>query len=254
MILFASDYDGTLHFQSEKGSYFKEEDLLKIKELRLKGNLFSLCTGRIIDTIKQNLVDNIEFDYAIASTGAQIFDKNFNDFYHVNCDFASLRDIYINYSDRCKFYYHVGGYPYVVGKDSIHYGNCREFDSIDDLVNETICGVSVYTPDNETARNLCLELNNRYSLLSIFQNNNWLDIVNKSVSKGITALRLKEMVNASLLAGIGDSYNDIELLKASDISFTFHDSPIEVKQHATYLVDSVAEAIDIVINLEQSIL
>lgn len=254
MILFASDYDGTLHFQSEKGSYFKEEDLLKIKELRLKGNLFSLCTGRIIDTIKQNLVDNIEFDYAIASTGGMIFNSNFNDFYHVRCDYPSLKDVYLNYSDVCKFYYHVGGYPYVVGKDSIHYGNCREFDSIDDLVNETICGVSVYTPEAATARKLCEELNSKYPLLSVFQNNNWLDIVDKSVSKGVSALKLKELVKADILAGIGDSYNDIELLKAADISFTFHDSPIEVKQHATYLVNSVAEAIDIVINLEQSIL
>ena len=250
MILFASDYDGTLHFHNEDGGYFKENDLLKIHELRAKGNLFSLCTGRIIDTIKQNLIENIEFDYAIASTGGAIFDNSFNDFHHVICDFSSLKDIYIKYKDKLHFYYHVGGYPYVVGKKSIQYDNRTEFNSIDDLANKEIVGVSVYTPDEITAREICITLNNSYPKLAVFQNNNWLDIVDKSVSKGISALKLKELTNADILVGIGDSYNDIELLKAADISFTFHDSPQEVKQYATYLVHSVSEAIDIVLNLK----
>lgn len=250
MILFASDYDGTLYFHNKDSSYFKENDLLKIHELRAKGNLFSLCTGRIIDTIKQNLIENIEFDYAIASAGGAIFDNNFNDFHHVRCDFSSLKDIFIKYKDQLHFYYHVGGYPYVVGKKSTQYDNRTEFNSIDDLANKEIVGVSVYTPDEITAREICITLNNSYPKLAVFQNNNWLDIVDKSVSKGISALKLKELTNADILVGIGDSYNDIELLKAADISFTFHDSPQEVKQYATYLVHSVSEAIDIVLNLK----
>ena len=250
MILFASDYDGTLYFHNENGGFFKDRDLLKIHEFREKGHLFSLCTGRIIDTIRKVLVDNVEFDYVIASTGGVIFNQQLKDFYHTRCDFLSLKDIYLKYSDTYDFYYHVDGYPYVVGKGYSQYDYRIEIASIDDIKDKEIVGVSVYTPNEDSARNLCLTLNDNYPLLAIFQNRNWLDIVDKSVSKGISALKLKNLTNADLLVGIGDSYNDIELLKAADISFTFHDSPEEVKQYATYLVDSISEAIDIVLSLK----
>ena len=59
MILLCSDYDGTLHFKNENDSgYFKPEDLKEIKIFQEKGNLFSLCTGRIIDTIQDDLIKN----------------------------------------------------------------------------------------------------------------------------------------------------------------------------------------------------
>ena len=55
------------------------------------------------------------------------------------------------------------------------------------------------------------------------------------------------------MCGIGDSYNDIELLKAADISFCFDYSPIEVKNETDYIVDSVCEAIKIILQAEQGL-
>jgi len=40
---------------------------------------------------------------------------------------------------------------------------------------------------------------------------------------------------------------NLALLNASDESFTFHSSPQEVKEHATYIVESIAEAIQQII-------
>ena len=64
MILLCSDYDGTLHFKNKNDSgYFKPEDLKEIKIFQEKGNLFSLCTGRIIDTIQDDLIKNMNMVY-----------------------------------------------------------------------------------------------------------------------------------------------------------------------------------------------
>ena len=251
MILLCSDYDGTLHFKNENDSgYFKPEDLKEIKIFQEKGNLFSLCTGRIIDTIQDDLIKNMNIDYAIASTGGAIFDENFKDFFHQKIDFDSLKSIYQNYHHLLSFYYHIEGHPYSVINNGDFYENRTEINSIDELENKDITGVSVYADTDEKAKAICAELNEKYPFVNVFQNNSWLDIVDKNISKGISALKLKELTKADIMCGIGDSYNDIELLKAADISFTFHDSPKEVKQYATYLVDSISEAIDIVLNLK----
>lgn len=48
-----------------------------------------------------------------------------------------------------------------------------------------------------------------------------------------------------MIAGIGDSFNDIPSLDAADVAFTFHRCDERVKQHADYIVDSVEQAIAI---------
>ena len=44
---------------------------------------------------------------------------------------------------------------------------------------------------------------------------------------------------------MGDNFNDIPLLDKVDIGFTFHASAEEVQNHATYVVESIAEAMQI---------
>ena len=254
MILLCSDYDGTLHFKNENDSgYFKPEDLKEIKIFQEKGNLFSLCTGRIIDTIQDDLIKNMNIDYAIASTGGAIFDENFKDFFHQKIDFDSLKSIYQNYHHLLSFYYHIEGHPYSVINNGDFYENRTEINSIDELENKDITGVSVYADTDEKAKAICAQLNEKYPLVNVFQNNSWLDIVDKNISKGISALKLKELTKADIMCGIGDSYNDIELLKAADISFCFDYSPIEVKNEADYIVDYVCEAIKIILQAEQGL-
>ena len=107
MILLCSDYDGTLHFKNENDSgYFKPEDLKEIKIFQDKGNLFSLCTGRIIDTIQDDLIKNMNIDYAIASTGGAIFDENFKEWHGMKGDFTAVTFFHshcrIRECDVCK--------------------------------------------------------------------------------------------------------------------------------------------------------
>ena len=54
---------------------------------------------------------------------------------------------------------------------------------------------------------------------------NAIDIVKKGCSKGQGILKLEELINDET-AGIGDSYNDLEMFKVVDHSFTFKTSHI----------------------------
>lgn len=45
---------------------------------------------------------------------------------------------------------------------------------------------------------------------------------------------------------LGDSYNDLEMFKVVDYSFTFKTSPQDIQQQTTFVVSSVKEAVGIV--------
>ena len=65
------------------------------------------------------------------------------------------------------------------------------------------------------------------------------------VSKGLGILKLKELMHLEEVAGIGDSYNDIPMLETVDHSFTFPTSPESLTSIVDDVVDSVEEALDI---------
>ena len=74
--------------------------------------------------------------------------------------------------------------------------------------------------------------------------NDVIDIVSKGISKGTGVKAIKKHFNADKMLGIGDSYNDLPLFKASDYSFTFHSSPDSLKEEVNDVVSSVSEAIN----------
>ena len=58
-------------------------------------------------------------------------------------------------------------------------------------------------------------------------------------------MKLKDTLHIDKIAGIGDSFNDIPLLEQVDVSFTFTTSDQRVKDKADYIVDSVAQSLEI---------
>ena len=77
-----------------------------------------------------------------------------------------------------------------------------------------------------------------------YQNVRHVDVVAAGCSKGTGVDKVRELFGIDLLGGIGDSYNDLPLLQASDISFTFPDAPEELRNAADEIVLSVSGAIE----------
>ena len=55
---------------------------------------------------------------------------------------------------------------------------------------------------------------------------------------------LEEKIGPYRLYGIGDSINDLPLLEASDVSYTFPYAPKIVQEKADYVVDTIVDALD----------
>lgn len=81
--------------------------------------------------------------------------------------------------------------------------------------------------------------------LKAFQNRNSIDIVKRGCSKGQGILAVKEHLGIDVMSGIGDSFNDMPMLRAACPSFTFRSSPGSIQKQVTHVVDSVAEALRI---------
>lgn len=252
MRIFASDFDNTLHFVNEEGKgYFKKEDLEAIEKFQKEGNLFGLCTGRPLYGLQGDLKGGPKLDFIIASTGALIAAPEAKGYRTLAQDVLSLKDtegVYHHCSDNNgTLFIHADGNIYTVKTFANQgYPNQKVIESFEELKQASITGISVWTPSFDTAAALTKSINAKFGItLAAYQNGNWIDVVALKVSKGNAAVHAKELFGADTVVGMGDNFNDIPLLDKVDIGFTFHASAEEVQNHATYVVDSIAEAMQI---------
>ena len=75
-----------------------------------------------------------------------------------------------------------------------------------------------------------------------------IDIAPRGCSKGKGVMFLREYMREHLgdfiLYGIGDSINDLPLIDASDVSYTFPYAPAELQRRATKVVDTIVDALE----------
>ena len=101
----------------------------------------------------------------------------------------------------------------------------------------------------EEAASISKSLNERYGdRIEAFQNVVEIDIAPRGCSKGkgVNFLReyMKEQLGEFRLYGIGDSINDLPLLEASDVSYTFPYAPKEVQEKADKVVETIVDALE----------
>ncbi len=250
MKIFASDFDNTLHFVDENNiGYFKEDDMKAIQKYRENGNLFGLCTGRPLYGFEGDMDDGPVLDFVVASTGGIVTKTNHNTFETIHETVMSVEQVEA-IQNLCEgrgiLYIHANGKVYTLFHRRAGYDSQTVLPSVSALEGKHITAISIWTASLEMAETLTNEINARFlNALEAFQNVNWLDVVHMGVSKGNGAKSAKEMMHADILGGIGDSFNDIPLLEAADVAFTFHRCDDRVKEKADYVVDSVAEALEI---------
>ncbi len=237
MKVLASDFDGTLYFGKEAG--IKEEDKEAVAKFQEAGNLFGICSGRPYFGMKQFL-DGIDADFYIQDSGTHILDKNGSSIYEKTIDPHTVQLMVENNPGYTAIFFGDGVYINVDMGTSF-------FKNMDDLRNadyKGIYAISVQFKDEEAAHTFISEVS-RLEDLNVYQNKNSLDCCSKGCSKKTGVQFMKEYLKVDDVACIGDSYNDIPMLLTSKFSFTFTNSPAEVKNAAAFVVDSVAEAISI---------
>lgn len=248
MKIFASDFDNTLFFHDRNNGYIRKEDIEKIKEFQSKGNLFGLCTGRALFDVFFDAKNIIDFDFYILVSGALILDKQYHTLHKATIPFSVIKNMYRHFKNKYNYS------PLFVTENSFCCIKKRIFDvetniyqSIDEMSQLEFIGVSYVLDSPEASATVCKELNALFGNTIIgYQNSSSVDIVLKGNSKGTGINFIKKYLDADTIYGIGDSYNDLPMLDTVDVAFTFHSSPEAVKQQTDYLVDSIAQAIDII--------
>lgn len=248
----ASDIDGTLFFRRGHPDHrlhlMLRQDIKAVGALQASGGLFGVCTGRPICGVRRSLHNRLRLDFVIASSGAMIVDGGGRviERHEISRDAANeLLKLPEAQQGRPPFLSAGGDFLIlgVPGKGLSHLP-LKPLRRLEDL-KDPLYSVSFEPGTEQDAHDLAENINETFGgALSAFQNRTCVDVVPAGCSKGQGVSAVRRHFGVDLMAGIGDSFNDLPLLEAADVSYTFHRSPAEVREKADVLVDDVAGAID----------
>ena len=243
--LFASDFDGTLYFHGTEEPV-RAADLEAIRAFQAEGGLFGACTGRPLRGLTAQSIGLVPFDFYVALTGGTVFDRDLNPIYHRELPRELVRELYERFSPRAA-----NGVALVCAADDYWllgnrdtqdwpFSTCPTFD---DLPAPTQ-GMGMETPTEAEAVELAAEVNECYGdVACAYVNLASIDILPAGCSKGTGLRRAAEHFGATLTGGMGDSFNDVPLLEAADVAYTFRRCDPAVRAAADVLVDHASEAI-----------
>ncbi len=244
--LVAFDLDGTLLMDNKKVS---ETDLLTLKKLRKKGILLVAATGRNYYSIRKKLPDNFPMDYAVFSSGAGIMDwkaKKVLKSWHLNeKEIKITSDTFLNH--KLSFTIHSPipetHHMYLMLQDNnshdlknytLFYKEFLQPLNISELPHKATQMIALLNSNKAKYEELRSELKHLKILLTTSPVNNsslWAEVFNAKVSKanGINWLCKKLIINQQYTFGIGNDYNDIDLLNYTHHSFVVNNGIDELK-------------------------
>ena len=245
MKIMASDFDGTLFFRFiGDGKGFKDEDLEAIKKFQEAGHRFGVCTGRPLIGIASQCDGKLDLDFYITTSGAAILNAKKEVVYEKCICHETMVKLAKEFEVISDIWIHADHILYVTKLTSNAHFKQHLVNTYEEIPPHHIHGVSFKAKDDATAQDLCLYINEKYKDCNAYRNDSYIDIVANKVSKGNTLHVYAQMIGAEKTYGIGDNFNDITLLEGADVSYTFHNSPKEVKDASDYFVSGVAEAIE----------
>lgn len=204
MKLFITDYDGTL-FTSEESI---KKNILKLKELQKNDFIIVISTGRSYPSIKEQIkMYNIPYDYLTCADGSVTFDNKGN---LVNC-YKIDKDIVKPFMD----YYKDLNYEEIQFSYTDSYQN--QYNENKDLLGINICiSTRLYT---EKLVKSFYKLKKKYRQFNYLAyshpNYSYLCVkpVNISKSSAVSFLAKELNIKKHDIYLIGDSSNDLEMLK-----------------------------------------
>lgn len=237
----AADFDGTLYFHNTE-ERFKAQDIFEILFFQQRGGVFGICTGRSPDSILHTIGSFIRPDFMICVSGALTVDQKGNVLDSHSMDPAVAEKICREFDDRAAEVIHADGRVYCLNTPEYPLQvRVREFSEIP---RERIYGISMRLKDENAAAEAAEWITEKYGeYASAFQNVRNVDVVAAGCSKGTGIARVRELFGIERFGGIGDSFNDLSLIRACDVGFTFPDSPDELRKEADEIVLSVSQAL-----------
>lgn len=246
--LVASDMDGTLLNEYDKLSEETFDIIMKLKE---KNILFAVASGRQYFNIKnkfskiqENIIYVVENGSYVILEGEELYssklDRNI-----VNLFIDTARQI-----EGCEIVLcgKKGAYIEKSYEEFIHeveryylkYEIVNSFNEVkDDILKFTIYD---FKGSMENCNKIFKPLfgDNFQVMVS---GENWLDIINHDVSKGVAIKQLQEKYNIrpEETMVFGDYFNDLSMFEEAYYSYAMENAPEEVKEHARFIAKSNKE-------------
>ena len=247
MELFVTDLDGTL---LHKENDVKKSTIELVKEMQRSGIKVATATGRILSSVRFLKGElGLNLDYYVLGNGSVITDSNFNIIYKRTIDYKIIRAVY-EYLENIQ----LKGFRNALTNENVYCltgkpENDRPFfheSSIDEIADkEVVSFVTNYEGrDMKAIEEIAADMKQKFTEVEVFQNKHFIDVAPKGASKaaGIKTV-MEKLGDIKKLYTIGDSYNDIPMLKMTENSFTFQSSPEAVKNRAGTVVSDFDECI-----------
>lgn len=250
--LVATDLDGTF-LKNDKS--ISNENLEVLHSLGEKGILRVVATGRNLKKTMEVISSEVPFDYIVFSSGAGVYDwKHEKLLYHQNlnqqivqqiADFLVALDLNFHLfkpvPENFNCWFHRGSIP------------CSEFESyfdfhqsyseplpLDQKLGSEACQFLVVFPNNpEQFIVFKKEIEQRFPEVKVVRTSSpldtgyiWMEIFHQSVSKGNGVKFICDtlQIDHEHTLGIGNDFNDLDLLEFTNFSYIVENSPPELKE------------------------
>ena len=251
--LVATDLDGTF-LRNDKT--ISPSNLETLKQLGDEGIIRVAATGRNMKKVREVIPDHVPFDFVVYSSGAGIYDCSSNmHIYTKNISSVSANQLIrffiredVNFHafhpapDNHNLWYHRGS------------ERCEEFERYFEfhnsfasplpetqMIESDLCQFLVVVPGEEKKfTDLRAKIESMGDEIRVIRCSSplntgyiWLEVFHKSVSKGNGVLFLCNVLNIDPedTLGIGNDYNDIDLLEFTAHSFLTDNAPEELKKN-----------------------
>lgn len=230
--ILVSDYDNTFYINE----YDIKNNIQNVEKFRNKGNIFVIATGRSYYDINKKLKEySIKYDYLIINHGATILnlDGNVIEKYIIeeNTKNAIIQDLGLHNQDTMFA--------------------CSVLDSRVSIESNNITKIHKRFETIEKTKKMNNIINNKYSshiISYLIPSNNAIEIISSKTNKAnaIDKIAKIENVDKQNIFTIGDSYNDIEMIKKFN-GFCISNAEKEVKNISFKEYTSVSELINEII-------
>jgi Cof subfamily protein (haloacid dehalogenase superfamily) len=271
--LVATDLDGTF-LRDDKS--ISERNLKALGLLGENNVIRVVATGRNLRKVNEVIPDHVPFDYIVFSSGAGVFDRLQNRHIFNQNISAESSNLLIRYLLQQDLNFHAF-WPVPENHHLwFHRGSesCEEFERYflfhnsyatplpeEGTIETGLCQFLVVIPGDEakfetmkaSIESLCPEVRIIRSSSPLHTGYIWLEIFHKEVSKGNGVLHLCNMlkINPEQTLGIGNDYNDIDLLEFTEHSFLTDNAPEVLKANFRLLPanedDAFAHAVERII-------
>ncbi len=248
--LVATDLDGTF---LKNNRTISSKNLEALHNLGENGVVRVAATGRNLHKVEEVINTDIPFDFIVFSSGAGVFDwKNKKHIYNKNIEKESSKKLISFFIDK-KLNFHAF---FPVPENHKHWyfrgeKHCEEFERYfqfnnafaseikpDEIPDTNLCQFLIIIPEDkkefEKLKNeieaISFEIRVIRTSSPITKGYIWIEVFQKSVSKGNGIKHICDLlvIKYSNTIGIGNDYNDFDLLDFTGYSFITENAPAEI--------------------------